>query len=84
MSKAQFLLNQIRLNPAIFLKTLLRLYYTQGETRPLSAEKIKSIVKLDYVRTPKLWVTSGGQPLYSPETYKVRLKYAHQVGRFGL
>ena len=49
---------------------------THGETRPLLAKKIESIVKLDYVLTPDTLVTSSGQTLLSAETYKVLLKYA--------
>ena len=43
---------------------------------PSLRKQIESIVKLDYVLPPILWVTSGGQTLESTVAYKLRIKYA--------
>ena len=67
-----------RIVPSVLFANICVFIYTRWNTTPLESRRkqIESIVKLDYVLTPVLWVTSNGQTLKSTETYKVRLKYA--------
>ena len=55
---------------------------TASNTTPQG--KKEGIVKLDYVLTSILWVTSYGQTLESTETYRERPNTPVNLGRFGL